>query len=383
MGGRKRWPDNARIQSVRCANAGTVGPVSPAHVVGSTLVFTLDDSDRSLRRVILDCDDAIWGPRRFRRTARGWSLTIGLPDLQRLEYRLVITRRDGETVVVLDPDNPERVPTAFGQRSVALLPGYEPPAWTRFVVSRRAWATRDLVVSTRHVGDLPVQIWAPSRVADTSRLPLLVVLDGPEMVRLASLDQYAAAMIGSQALPPFRMMLCQPVHRDEWYSANPDYLAAEVYALNVVSDSYGVAPDQVVVMGASLGGLTALLLALGDGFAFAGALSQSGSFFTANLDPQEASYPWFDQITAAVSALDHAERRPMPLALTCGATEENAANNRAMARRLRLAGHDVRYREVPDLHNYTAWRDTWQPVLTDLLRRCFRPDSATLQERHR
>jgi enterochelin esterase-like enzyme len=350
--------------------------VSPANVVGSTLVFTLDDSDRSLRRVILDCDDAIWGPRRFRRTAQGWSLTIPLLDLQRLEYRLVITRRDGETVVVLDPDNPERVPTAFGQRSVALLPGYEPPAWTRFVGSRRAGTAHDLVVSTRQVGDLPIQIWAPSGIADKARLPLLVVHDGPEMVRLASLDRYAAAMIGSRALPPFRMMLCQPVHRDEWYSANADYVAAEVHALKVVTNSYGVAPDQVVVMGASLGGLTALLLALGEGFGFAGALSQSGSFFTANLDPQEASYPWFDQITAAVSALDPTDHRPMPLALTCGATEENVANNRAMVQRLRAAAHDVRYREVADLHNYTAWRDAWQPVLTDLLRRCFRPDCA-------
>jgi len=26
---------------------------------------------------------------------------------------------------------------------------------------------------------------------------------------------------------------------------------------------------------------------------------------------------------------------------------------------------------VPDLHNYTAWRDSLDPALTDLLRKCW------------
>jgi enterochelin esterase family protein len=357
---------------VRCAGAAATDVImSPATVVDAFLEFTLRDADQALRQVRLDCDDAVWGPRRFRRTAAGWGLRLPRPDLERLEYRFVVTNKRGATVVILDPDNPRRVATAFGYRSVAVLPGYEEPGWLRLADIAPAGAARRLVVSAEDFDDLPLQAWSPPGAADDSPLPLLVVHDGPEMVRLAGLDRYAAAMIGGGALPPFRMMLCQPVHRDEWYAANPAYLSAEVNAIREIAASYGTDLDRVVVMGASLGGLTALLLGLGQEFGFAGVLSQSGSFFTPELDPQESSYPWFGRIADAVRVLEPAAHRPMPIALTCGATEENAANNRELAERLRVAGHVVTYREFADLHNYTAWRDVWEPVLTDLLRTCW------------
>jgi len=31
----------------------------------------------------------------------------------------------------------------------------------------------------------------------------------------------------------------------------------------------------------------------------------------------------------------------------------------------------VVFSRVPDLHNYTAWRDSLDPALTDLLRKCW------------
>ena len=100
-------------------------------VIEQHLVFRLDDPDRALVRVGLDCDEAVTGPRRFRRTASGWTLALPRPPVARLEYRLVVTARDGSTAVVCDPDNDERVRTAFGDRSVALMPGYERPVWLR------------------------------------------------------------------------------------------------------------------------------------------------------------------------------------------------------------------------------------------------------------
>jgi enterochelin esterase-like enzyme len=55
--------------------------------------------------------------------------------------------------------------------------------------------------------------------------------------------------------------------------------------------------------------------------------------------------------------------------LTCGSAEENAENNRLMARTLANQGYPVALQEVPDLHNYTAWRDAFEPHLTGLLAR--------------
>ena len=57
--------------------------------------------------------------------------------------------------------------------------------------------------------------------------------------------------------------------------------------------------------------------------------------------------------------------------MTCGQLEENAPNNASMAAALGRAGHDVTHVEVPDLHNYTAWRDALDPHLTAVLRDCW------------
>ena len=59
----------------------------------------------------------------------------------------------------------------------------------------------------------------------------------------------------------------------------------------------------------------------------------------------------------------------VPVAITCGRAEENRHNNREMAHALRSQGYPVTIAEVPDAHNFTAWRDALDPHLTDLLRR--------------
>jgi len=62
---------------------------------------------------------------------------------------------------------------------------------------------------------------------------------------------------------------------------------------------------------------------------------------------------------------------PLRVAMTCGALEGNLGNNEDVASPLLRAGHDVVSSRVPDLHNYTAWRDSLDPALTDLLRKCW------------
>jgi enterochelin esterase family protein len=63
----------------------------------------------------------------------------------------------------------------------------------------------------------------------------------------------------------------------------------------------------------------------------------------------------------------------VPATLTVGTAEENAHNNRQMARALAAQGYEVSFEEVPDLHNYVGWRDAFDPHLTTLLRRAWTP----------
>lgn len=220
-------------------------------VIEHRLVFTFDDPDRTIVRMGLDCDEAIAGPRRFRRTADGWSLALPRPPLARIEYRLVVTTRDGATNVICDPGNPERVRTAFGDRSVALMPGYERPAWLRR--DAPAGEIEERTHEDRVLGTMPILLWTPPGVPADRPAPLLIVNDGPEYLDLADLGTYAAAMIDAGELRPFRMALLQPVDRDGWYAANPAYTRAVNGAVRALTRIYATDVN-LVVMGASLGG---------------------------------------------------------------------------------------------------------------------------------
>jgi enterochelin esterase-like enzyme len=65
---------------------------------------------------------------------------------------------------------------------------------------------------------------------------------------------------------------------------------------------------------------------------------------------------------------DNRPARPVPTTVTCGADEENLANNRRMVRVLRRLGYRVRFVVVPGGHDYTSWRAAFDPHLPDLIR---------------
>lgn len=102
---------------------------------------------------------------------------------------------------------------------------------------------------------------------------------------------------------------------------------------------------------------------------FGGLFLQSGSFFTPRFDKHEVRFGRYLRIVRFVGDTLKADsaRQSIPVAMTVGAIEENLHNNRLMAAALSGQAYEVRFAEVPDMHNYTAWRDAFDPHLTDLL----------------
>ena len=334
--------------------------------------FRFAPEDPTVTGVTLECDPVVRGPRAFRRQGGAWVLDLPRPALQRLEYRLAVAR-GADVEVVLDPGNPVTVPTAFGHRSVLELPGYAPPWW---LAAPAAPGRLDpLTLEGETADEVPVTVWSPHDLADDTPAPLLLVHDGPEYDLLAGLTAYSGALVAAGELPPHRVALAHPVIRDAWYSGSPRYLRTIADAgLDRLGERYAL-DGPVVVMGASLGGLSALLLGLLAAPRVGGVFSQSGSFFQVRHDDNESGYRYFGRISRLVqSVLDmrHAEH-PLTIGMTCGALEENVANNRDMAAALRRAGHEVTLTEVADLHNYTAWRDSLDPGLTSVLRAVWAP----------
>jgi enterochelin esterase-like enzyme len=308
--------------------------------------------------------------RSYARDGDGWVLELDERAISRLEYHVEVIELDGTRQTGPDPGNPLRAPGAFGEKSVLLLPGYEPPAWLEAETSDGHYV--DFAIRGRGLGaNVTGRIWSP---LTDEPLPLLVAHDGPEYDKLAFLTRYSAAMIAAGTLPPHRVALLAPGHRDEWYSASALYSRAlYVDVVPALRRTVAVTGDPVG-MGASLGALAMLVTQRRAPGTFAALFLQSGSFFMPRLDSQESGFVRYARIVRVVRRILRAAEhpRPVPVALTCGTAEENVFNNRVMARALAEQGYEARLDEVADLHNYTAWRDAFDPHLTRLLGRMWR-----------
>ena len=237
-----------------------------------------------------------------------------------------------------------------------LLPGYEPPAWLDADgVDGRVDASSP--PRGRGLGaNVAVAIWSPADARASSRCRCWSPTTGPSTTSSpASRDYSARAMIAAGALPPHRVALVAPgaprrvvlglarCTRARWRRVLP--------ALATRSPC-----GDRSAMGASLGAL-AMLHAQRRAAARSPALFlQSGSFFMPRFDAQESRLPALppDRARRAASCTRDGRAEPVPVALTCGAAEENIDNNRVMARALAEQGYDAELHEVRDMHNYTG-----------------------------
>jgi len=310
--------------------------------------------------------------RAFARHDGEWRLKLAPPPVARLEYQLEVVDRDGDGERICYPGNPCRAPGAFGEKSVLLLPGYVAPGWLES--DGVPGHTEELAVRGRGLGaEVGMRIWSPADADPAEPLPLLAAHDGPEYDLLAGLTHFAAVGIHAGELPRHRVALLAPGERNEWYSASARYTGALVRDILPAIRAAVAVRGAPAGMGASLGALAMLHAQRRCPGTFGALFLQSGSFFTPRFDAQESRFPRYHRIVQFVRATlsGGAHPDPVPVALTCGSTEENVHNNRLMARTLATQGYPTTLHEVPDMHNYTAWRDAFEPHLTGLLARAW------------
>jgi enterochelin esterase-like enzyme len=331
-------------------------------VLSDAVEFVFADPERRHSQVVLAQE--ILRPRvgpALVRDGEMWRLRLDRPAADRMEYLFEL---DGELVV--DPANPLRAPGPFGEKSVVEWPEYRPPEWLDSVADEGPMEAIE-IRCRRLVARVRVLLYAtPDPPADDA--PLLVAHDGPEYARYSALTRFLDVMSWEERIPPLRGALIQPVDRNDTYSASARYSAALVREL--LPEISRRAPHGARIgMGASLGALALLHAQLRHPKAFEGLLLQSGSFFRQRWDSQEAGFARFRRINRFVGTVLHGERtsRPIPIAVTCGAAEENLTNNRAVATALEAQGHAVWLGEIRDAHNWTCWRDAFDPHLATLI----------------
>jgi enterochelin esterase family protein len=338
-----------------------------------TVALRLEDPDERFSAVRLASDLHLSEAQRsVARNGDGWVLDLELPDVLRLEYKLEVEHPDGGTEHICDPGNPKRAPGAFGEKSVLELPGYQPPGWLTAEAVEGSFVEAE--IRGRGLGaHVAVRVWSPDGHPPGTPLRTLLANDGPEYDALSQLTRYAGAMIAAKELPPFRVVLLQPGDRDNWYSASAAY--SRVLDSDIVPQlkkAFGVIGPPAA-MGASLGALAMLAAQRRFPRTFGALFLQSGSFFMPRYDAHERRFSRYTRITRFVrdTLRDGAYAIPVPVSITVGRAEENAENNREMARALAAQGYEVSLEEVPDMHNYVGWRDAFDPYLTTLLKRAW------------
>jgi enterochelin esterase family protein len=296
----------------------------------------------------------------FSWAAGEWGLTFRRPEADRLEYLLGI---DGSYVP--DPSNHQRAPGPFGDKSVIEWPEYVPPTWLDSIAD--AGPVEHLELRCRRLVARVRMIVYATPEPPGADAPLLVVHDGPEYAEYASLTRFLDVMSWEERIPPLHAALIQPVDRNETYSASALYAGALTREL--IPELTRLAPHgKRIGMGASLGALAMLHAHVRHPRAFDGLLLQSGSFFRQRSDKQESGFQRYRRVTRFVaSVIRRGAGSPIPIAFTCGIAEENRTCNHAMADALVAQGYSAWLAEIRDAHNWTCWRDSFDPHLPALI----------------
>jgi enterochelin esterase-like enzyme len=208
------------------------------------------------------------------------------------------------------------------------------------------------------------------RVRDAARVPLLVVHDGPDYVRRASLLRLLHGMVEARELPAHRVALLVADNRAETYSASMQYTRALLATLDEIAGRR----TRRVGLGSSLGALALLHAHRLEPRAFSGLFLQSGSYFRRRTDPQEGRFRRFSRVDRFVGTVLNAKdrARPVPTTITCGLDEENYANNAAMAQALAAQGYAVNFHAARGGHDWPTWRRALESHLAPLLRKVWR-----------
>ncbi len=357
----------AEASSARSARADAAGP----DVDGDGVTFHLADPYASLTRVLLKQELGLPEPNDFVRAGHQWTYRLqrpildGAPAIDRMEYLFEVRDRNDHYATVNDPRNDLRAGGAFGDKSVIEFPDYVRPDWLddEPVPARTQAAAID---APGLDGEIEIVLWEPEQLHNDTPAPLVVVHDGPEFDAIGRFTRYVGVQIARGVIEPVRVALVAPGERNDWYSANPRY--AQALVGDVLREASVVAPATARIgVGASLGALAMLHAHISDPGTFDALLLLSGSFFTADLDPQESRFPRFGQITDFVGSVADDAGTPVPVVVASGVLEENHANNLAMANTLRDNGYPVTTADFRDMHNYTAWRDALHPHLAQLI----------------
>ena len=297
-----------------------------------------------------------------------WYLTLDLPRNSRIEYKIGLTQGPagayggGQRLqLIQDPLNPHQALDPFGANSVVHTEGHVVPEWTLpDPEARRGEIVEHTLESAAFGGPRQVKVYKPARYRETRRYPLLVVHDGDDFLRFASLETVLDNLIHRLEIPPMVCALTTSPDRLVEYANDERHATFIVDELvPMVESSYSVLPDAGSrgLMGSSFGAIASLSTAWRHQGVFNRLCLLSGSFLFTDIGDHEAG-PAFDAVADFMDAFRRDPGQPTrQLFLSCGVYEPMIYYNRSLVPLLQGTGMQVRFSEARDGHNWENWRD--------------------------
>jgi enterochelin esterase family protein len=289
-----------------------------------------------------------------------WALELELPERSRVEYKLEVARGH-ERQMIRDPLNPNEAHDPYGSNSVVFGAGYEEPSWIHPDSEARPGEVQTLNLMSDVFREVrPIDVYLPARFRETRRYPLLVVHDGPDYARFASLVTVLDNLIHRLEIPPMIVAMTQSPDRLREYADDPahaKFVAEELVPLLEERFPLVGTPSARALMGASFGAVASLATAWRYPGVFDNLLLQSGSFAFTDIGDHDRG-PAFDPIVEFMNSFRRDPGRPAErLYVSCGTYESLIYYNRSTVPLLQAAGMSVRYTEARDGHNWENWRD--------------------------
>lgn len=290
-----------------------------------------------------------------------WMVDVHLPADARIEYRFEI-RRGHRTETTLDPTNPEIASNPFGMNSVLTGSRYHP--------ARRGvagWELREFRVSSVAFGGRRHHhLLSPIGVSDREPLPLVVLHDGSDYRDHGGLECVLAGGVESGRIPPIRVALLDPRHRNVEYAADPRHAAHLVSEVIPRLRSRLGIDGRIVIGGASLGAVASWHAVWSHPGAVTGLVLQSGTFAFAR-HPEIPSAMAASLRSFLQGAMEDPKLTGVEVGQTCGRYESLIDWNRTVADVLRQRALRHRYEERWTGHDWGAWADTFVSALASAL----------------
>ena len=298
-----------------------------------------------------------------------WYLTLDLPRNARIEYKIGLSEggppgahgHGQDMRLIRDPLNPHHALDPFGANSVVHTEGHEVPGWTQpDLEARTGEIVEHTMISEAFGGPRPVKVYLPARYRTSRTYPLLVVHDGDDFLRFASLQTVLDNLIHRLEIPPLICVLTTSPSRLEEYANDERHATFIVDELvPMVESRYPISedPGRRGLLGASFGAIAALSTAWRHPGAFNRLCLLSGSFLFTDIGDHEGG-PAFDAVAEFMNAFRKEPGRPTrQLYLSCGVYEPMIYYNRSLVPLLQSTGMRVRFSEARDGHNWENWRD--------------------------